>query len=268
MRIWVGKTELDGVRSTSIIWSRFNSKKTIATGGTKLFRTAILENLVNCTIPAPCTDRDTLEQIARQSQPPMPIESLSDVLNKTVHPRGRTLLGFCGNRIDEIARNYPSMQWWVSKNGLHMEVIPDSKLSDFDALAGRLMFEARPRRESWFCASSTKNMVWAPSWYLRSSAERFLAARSREDCAAVMTSSACSRSCTAFFTSVLMPCCTAPHLVKAAPLRNQRRTQVGGGCTVVNGKTQLQADAIGGKVEPTQLRKVDCTELAVCCVTC
>jgi hypothetical protein len=145
MRIWVGRTELDGVRSTSIIWKRFNSKKTIATGGSKLFRTAVLENVVNCTVSAPCTDRDVLEQIARQSKP-IPIESLPDVLNETVHPRGRTLLGFCGSRIDEIARNYPSMQWWVSKNGLHMEVIPDSKLSDFDALAGRLMFEARPRR--------------------------------------------------------------------------------------------------------------------------
>jgi hypothetical protein len=146
MRTWVGRTELDGVQSTSIAWKRFNSKKTVATGGTKLFRTAILETIVNCTVPAPCTDRDALEQIARQSQPPIPIESLPDVLNETIHPRGRTLFGICGNCIDQIARNYLSMQWWVSKNGLRMEVIADSKLSDFDTLAGRLMFEARPRR--------------------------------------------------------------------------------------------------------------------------
>jgi hypothetical protein len=146
MRIWVGRTELDGVRSTSIIWKRFNSKKTISTGGTKLFRTAILENVVYCTVYAPCTDRDALEQIARQSQPPIPIESLPDVLNETVHPRGRTLFEFCGNRIDQIARNHPAMQWWISKNGLHMEAIVDSNLSEFDALAGKLMSEARPRR--------------------------------------------------------------------------------------------------------------------------
>ena len=146
MRTWVGRTELDGVRSTSIIWRRFNSKKTVATGGTKLFRTAILENVVNCTVPAPCTDRDALEQIARQSEPPIPIESLPDVLNETVHPRGRALLGFCGSHIDQIARNYPAMQWWISKNGLHMEAIVDSNFSEFDALAGKLMFEARPRR--------------------------------------------------------------------------------------------------------------------------
>ena len=128
------------------MWSRFNSKKTIATGGSKLFRIAILENVVNCTVPAPCTHRDALEQLARESEPPIPIESLPDVLNENLHPRGATLFGFCGDRIDQIARNYPSMQWWVSKNGLHMEVIPDSKLSDFEALAGRLMFEARARR--------------------------------------------------------------------------------------------------------------------------
>lgn len=146
MRIWVGRTELDGVRSTSIVWKCFNSKKTIATGGTKLFRTAILETIVNCTVPAPCTDRDALDQIARQSQPPIPIESLPDVLNETVHFRGRTLVGFCGNGIDQIARNYPGMQWWISKNGLHMEAIIDSNLSEFDALAGKLMSEARSRR--------------------------------------------------------------------------------------------------------------------------
>jgi len=146
MRIWVGRTELDGVRSTSTIWRRFNSKKTIATGGTKLFRTAVLENVVNCTVSAPSTDRDVLEQIARQSKLPIPIESLPDVLNERVHPRGRTLFGFCGNRIDQIACNYPAMQWWISKNGLHMEAIFNSNLSEFDALAGKLMSEARPKR--------------------------------------------------------------------------------------------------------------------------
>lgn len=87
-----------------------------------------------------------MEQIARQSKPPIPIESLPDVLNETVHPRGQTLVGFCGNGIDQIARNYPAMQWWISKNGLHMEAIIESNLSKFDALAGKLMSEARPRR--------------------------------------------------------------------------------------------------------------------------
>ncbi|HXO38198.1 MAG TPA: hypothetical protein VN872_06150 [Candidatus Acidoferrum sp.] len=71
---------------------------------------------------------------------------MPDVLNETVHPRGRTLFGFCGNRIDQIARNYPAMQWWISKNGLHVEAIVDSNLSEFDALAGKLMSKARPRR--------------------------------------------------------------------------------------------------------------------------
>jgi hypothetical protein len=38
------------------------------------------------------------------------------------------------------------MQWWVSKNGLNMEAATIARLSTFDALAGKLMFEARPLR--------------------------------------------------------------------------------------------------------------------------
>jgi hypothetical protein len=146
MRVWTSKTEIDGVRSTSRLWRRFNPSKMIATGGTKLFRHAVLENVINCTVPAPCTDRDAVEQISRQPQQTIPIESLPDSLSQQVHYRGRVFFGFCGNKIDQIARTYPAMQWWISKEGLNMEVSWPSDLSEFVALAGKLMFEARPRR--------------------------------------------------------------------------------------------------------------------------
>ena len=145
MRVWNSKAEIDGARSTSIRWRRFNSRKTSAIGGTKLFRHAILENVVSCTVQAPCTNRDIVEQIAAQAKEPIAIESLPDVLSQQVHCRGRVCFGFFGDRIDQIARNYPAMQWWISKNGLNMEVSPPSGLSEFDALAGKLMFDVRPR---------------------------------------------------------------------------------------------------------------------------
>src|ERR1700686_235287 len=96
MRVRISKTKIDGGRSTSILWRRFNSSKTTATGGTKLFRDSILENVVNYTVPAPSTDRDAVEQIARQSEQPIPIEPLPDVLNEKVACRGRVLFGLCG----------------------------------------------------------------------------------------------------------------------------------------------------------------------------
>src|ERR1700727_1127019 len=135
MRLWIGKTEIDGARSTSIRWNRFNSRKTSATGGTKLFRRAILENVFNYTVPAPCTDRHIVEQITAQAQKRIAIESLPGVLSQQVRCRGRVCFGFCGDTIDQIARNYPAMQWWISKNGLNMEVSPPSGLPEFDALA-------------------------------------------------------------------------------------------------------------------------------------
>jgi hypothetical protein len=146
MRVWNSKGEINGARSTSIRWRRFNSRKTSAIGGTKLFRHAILENIVSCTVPAPCTDRDIVEQIAAQAQKPIPIESLPDVLSQQVRYRGRACFGFCGDTIDQVARNYPAMQWWISRNGLNIEVSPPSGLPEFDALAGKLMFDVRPRR--------------------------------------------------------------------------------------------------------------------------
>jgi len=50
---------------------------------------------------------------------------------------------FLGGTIDQIARNYAAMQWWNSTNSLNMEVSPPSGLPEFDALAGKLMFDAR-----------------------------------------------------------------------------------------------------------------------------
>jgi hypothetical protein len=91
-----------------------------------------------------------VKQIAKHSEKPIPINSLSNALNQTVLPRGRTIFGFPGNYLDQIARNYDGMRWWVSENGVNMEVIASigGNISPFDERAGRLMFEARSHRLS------------------------------------------------------------------------------------------------------------------------
>jgi hypothetical protein len=146
LRIEVGSITLDGASCTSLFWHRFNLTKTQALGGLKLFRTTILNNVISCTAPANCTDRDVIEQISKQATIQIPIESLPRELERKVHVRGMACFGFPGNYFDQIARNYDQMQWWVSKNGLNMEAAPIVSLSPFDALAGKLMFDARPLR--------------------------------------------------------------------------------------------------------------------------
>jgi hypothetical protein len=137
---------LDGAACTSLFWHRFNATKTRALGGLKLFRATILNNVISCTAPANCTDRDVLEQIAKQATIQIPIESLPCELEQRVHVRGKVCIGFPGKCFDQIARNYDQMQWWISKKGLNMEPTAIVRLSLFDTLAGKLMFEARPLR--------------------------------------------------------------------------------------------------------------------------
>ncbi len=148
LRIEVGSVTIAGAASTSLFWHRFNANKTRALGGLKLFRATILNNVINYTAPANCTDRDVIEQIAKQATIQIPIESRPCELEQRVHVRGMVCFGFPGKYFDQIARNYDQMQWWISKNGLNMEATAIVRLSPFDALAGKLMFEARPLRST------------------------------------------------------------------------------------------------------------------------
>lgn len=146
LKIEIGSITLDGAVCTSLFWHRYNGAKTRALGGLTLFRTTVLNNVISCTAPANCTDRDVIEQIARQASIQIPVESLPCELGQKTHVRGMACFGFPGSYFDQIARNYDQMQWWVSKNGLNMEAAAIVSLSPFDALAGKLMFAARPLR--------------------------------------------------------------------------------------------------------------------------
>ena len=146
LRIEVGSVTLDGAACTSLFWRRYNATKTQALGGLKLLRTTVLNSVISHTAPANCTDRDVIEQIARQASIQIPIQSLPCELECKMHVRGMACFGFAGNYFDQIACNYDQMQWWVSKNGLNMEASAIVTLAPFDALAGKLMLEARPLR--------------------------------------------------------------------------------------------------------------------------
>jgi hypothetical protein len=145
-----GHIEIDGRRCLPFLWFRFSSEQTTKTRGLKLYRESILNNFVSCTLAAPWTERDLVEQIARQSEKRIPIESLPSDLSRDVFPRGRTVFGFPGDYFDQIARNYDNMWWWVSAGGVKMETLASTgpRISEFDKLAGRLMSEARLERLS------------------------------------------------------------------------------------------------------------------------
>lgn len=100
----------------------------------------LLDNPVSLSIAAPCTHRDAVEGIAKQSQKPIAIQSLADDLSQIKLVRCKVILGLAGDAIDDIAANYKDMRWWISKVGLNMAVVPPAaaKLSRFDEVAGKL----------------------------------------------------------------------------------------------------------------------------------
>jgi len=143
MRTW----HLD-VRSRIRIqfWCRFNYTKTKETHGDPKL---LLDNLANISVPAPCTHREIVETIARQSQKVIAIESLAPVLSRTKFVRGTVHLGSAADEIDKIAMNYEEMQWWISKNGLNMAIVPPAmaELSRFDEFAGKLYVDGSKTSE-------------------------------------------------------------------------------------------------------------------------
>jgi hypothetical protein len=67
-------------------------------------------------------------------------------LRAPVLSRAKTVFGSAWDAIDDVACNYPNMEWWISEHGLTMDiVIPTPPPQDFDQIAGRLVFEMRQK---------------------------------------------------------------------------------------------------------------------------
>jgi len=109
---------LRGRRCYPLLWRRFSYEKTSKTSE---FRESPIYNFVSLAIPAPCTNRDVVEQVAKESR--IPIESLSDELEQPVYRRGQSIDNFAGDEFDEIAHDYDNMQWWLSDRGLNMAIV-------------------------------------------------------------------------------------------------------------------------------------------------
>lgn len=102
------------------LWSRFSTYDN--TADEDMVRQLLNDNIISHSVHAPCTHRDVVEQIAQHAHTPIPIESLSDRLAEATFPRGRAIFGSAGNALDQVAENYPNMQWWLTDNGLNMTV--------------------------------------------------------------------------------------------------------------------------------------------------
>jgi hypothetical protein len=101
-------------------WRHFNFDKTSETGGRKLCEDLVLGNFISHSVPAPCTMREVIEQIALHSQKPIPVGLLVDSLTLPVLSRGKVLFGYSGDCIDKIVGNYDHLEWWISDKGVNV----------------------------------------------------------------------------------------------------------------------------------------------------
>lgn len=114
-------------------WRNFRYEKTPSK-----FLKLLVSKVVSFSVPANRTNRDVVEEIAKQSK--IPIESLPNELSQPVFSRGQAIFGFVGDEIDKIANNYDHMEWWLSEVGLNMVVVSpadkNSPILSFDDLMG------------------------------------------------------------------------------------------------------------------------------------
>ena len=113
-----------------LLWRRFSNEKT---SETSKFHES-LKTHVSLTVPAPNTNRDVVEQIAKLVG--IHIELLSDDLNQPVFSRGQSFFGFAGDEFDKIADNYDSLQWWLSDIGLNIATIVRPTLLGAEVASG------------------------------------------------------------------------------------------------------------------------------------
>lgn len=136
-------TRRENIRKASVqilSWGRFDEKRTRDTGGNP----AILHrNLVSISIAAGSSHYEEVEQIASAANEPVPVASISKLLDGKRSLRGTVYLGDVGSEIDKIVRNYAGMRWWMEKNGLVIDVAPHNanSLSEFDRMAGKLAYD-------------------------------------------------------------------------------------------------------------------------------
>jgi len=118
----------------------FDMRRTrIEHGESELLR----RNLVNLKFPAGCTHFEILSAIAHSGEKPLGVNFLSEELKVVKYPRGRTVFGPVAREIDIIVSNYPSLRWWMTRDGLVVDKVGSEldKLPHFVRLIGELSCE-------------------------------------------------------------------------------------------------------------------------------
>ena len=74
-------------------------------------------NFVNLTVARGSSYRTAVEEIAKVASRPVPINSLSPVLEEKTYLRGRIFSNHLYRVIDDLTRNWERMFWWISEGG-------------------------------------------------------------------------------------------------------------------------------------------------------
>jgi len=105
----------------------------------------LANNNVSASLPAPATHYDLAKFICAAALRPIPVITLCEELREVPLLRGRSLFGLAGDLLDQIVINHRDAVWWITDEGLHMEVVPPdtavSELSVFDRTAGMMVIE-------------------------------------------------------------------------------------------------------------------------------
>jgi hypothetical protein len=120
------------------LWDHFDQKRTREAGGRIDSR---LHGIVSSALPAGTSRREHVERLIREAREPFSAVYISPLLDELRFIRGVTYFGYAGRQIDQIVSNYPGMRWWMAKDGLVIDVVPDEaeRLSEFDRRAGQLV---------------------------------------------------------------------------------------------------------------------------------
>ena len=112
---------INNVPCEPALWRSFGFERNSKTSPA---RELLIHTFVNMSAPADLSNREVVKLIAENAG--LPIESLSDALDRPVFSRSRVIYGFLGDALDEIARDYVNMQWWLSEKGLKMAILESS----------------------------------------------------------------------------------------------------------------------------------------------
>lgn len=111
--------------------AKFSHEETIRSGGEHLYNQLIAENFISHSAAGSAKVRELIEEIARHSTQPIPIESITATFGEQRAARGRTFFGNPGDCLEQILGNQPGVRWWISSHGLNVHAeTADGDVSD------------------------------------------------------------------------------------------------------------------------------------------